>query len=72
MINEISSKDEYIRQQWLFDQEKTVDQKKNLHKFLNDLKSIPDQRKIQSNSSSITISLSFSLFHKQFFNYNHF
>jgi len=44
MINEISSKDEYLRQQWLFEQERIVDQKKNFHQFLNDLKSTSDQR----------------------------
>ena len=44
MINEISSKDEYLRQQWLFEQQRIVDQKKNLDQFLNDLKSTSDQR----------------------------
>ncbi len=36
---------EYFRQEWLFEQEKIVDQKRNLQKFLNDLKSTPDERK---------------------------
>ena len=44
MINEISSKDGYLRQQWLLEQERIVDQKKNFHQFLNDLKSTSDQR----------------------------
>ncbi|CAF4924285.1 unnamed protein product [Rotaria socialis] len=39
MLNEISSKDEYLHQQWLFEQEKIVNQKKNLQEFLNNLKS---------------------------------
>jgi hypothetical protein len=43
MLNEVSSKDEYLRQQWLFEQEKIVNQKRNLHEFLNDLKSSSDQ-----------------------------
>ncbi|CAF1521333.1 unnamed protein product [Adineta ricciae] len=39
MINDVSSKDEYLRQQWLFEQEKIVNQKRNLQEFLNDLQS---------------------------------
>ena len=44
MINEISSKDGYLQQQWLFEQERIVDRKRNLPQFLNDLKSTSDQR----------------------------
>lgn len=44
MINEISSKDEGLRQQWLFKQEKILDQKRNLYKVLIDFKSTSDQR----------------------------
>ena len=38
MLNEVSSKNEYVRQQWLFEHEKIVNQKRNLHEFLNNLK----------------------------------
>ena len=44
IINEISSKDEYLRQQWLFQQERIAEQKRNLRQFLNDFKSTSDQR----------------------------
>ena len=43
MLNDVASKDGYLRQQWLLEQEKIVDQKRNLHEFLNDLKSSSDQ-----------------------------
>lgn len=43
MINEISSKDKYLRQQWLSEREKIVNQKKNFYEFLNNLKSSSNQ-----------------------------
>ncbi|CAF1316880.1 unnamed protein product, partial [Adineta ricciae] len=43
MINDVSSKDEYLRQQWLFEQEKIINQKRNLQEFLNDLQSSSSQ-----------------------------
>ena len=43
MLNEVSSIDEYLGQQWLLEQEEIVNQKRNLYEFLNDLKSSSDQ-----------------------------
>jgi hypothetical protein len=55
MLNEVSSKDEYLHQQWLFEQEKIVNQKKNLREFLNDLKSSSNQSEIRCKNCFTTI-----------------
>lgn len=39
MTNEILSKDEHLRKQWLNEQERISDQKRNLSRYLNDLQS---------------------------------